>query len=306
LSYGDVLTVQAAQGVTSTEHVLAMPAGSRAVDAFTAYAGGSRHRRASYLVASDGAERREVAGRRPLGDARPVREADVWANVGRNLARQAEAPSALGFLERARLVHQGAADALQQGLQPLEQREADEQARATLGRTFGRLRAFQQAARLIQPLRELAENQAGRLAGLRQAASATLRAVVEMGPEIGSSIRQAAARLAADPERIRKSEIEAQRQRELEATRTRLLRERMDKWWFAANRDWSPHEHAKTSEARNARGREAEAGLKAEIAALPEAELRKVAAQWKQEEAMRRLEQALSTKPGPRSPSPGM
>ena len=306
LSYGDVLTVQAAQGVTSTEHILAMPAGSRAVDAFTAYAGGSRHRRVSYLVASDGAERREVAGRRPLGDARPLREADVWANVARNLARQAEAPSALGFLERARLVHQGAADALQQGLQPLEQREADGQARATLGRTFGRLRAFQQAARLIQPLRELAENQAGRLAELRQAASATLRAVVAMGPEIGSSIRQAAARLAADPERIRKREIEAQRQQELEATRARLLRERMDQWWFAANRDWSPHEHAKTSEARNARGREAEAGLKAEIAALPEAELRKVGAQWKQEEAMRRIEQALSTKPRPRSPSPGM
>ncbi len=188
----------------------------------------------------------------------------------------------------------------------MEQREADGQARTTLGRTFGRRRVARQVARLIQPLRSLAENQAERLAALPQAASVTLRAVVALGPEIGSSIRQAAARLAADPERIRKREIEAQRQRELEATRTRLLRERMDKWWFAANRDWSPHEHAKTSEARNARGREAEAGLKAEIAALPEAELRKVATQWRLEDNMRRLEQALSTKPGPRSPSPGM
>jgi hypothetical protein len=51
-----------------------------------------------------------------------VRKAEVWSNVARNLARQAEAPGALGFLERARLVHQGAAETPQQGLQPLEQR----------------------------------------------------------------------------------------------------------------------------------------------------------------------------------------
>jgi hypothetical protein len=190
-----VLTVQAAQGVTSTEHILAMPAGSRAVDAFTAYAGGSRHRRASWLVTSDGAERREVAGRRPLGDARPVREADVWANVARNLARQAEAPSALGFLERAQLVHQGAADALQRGLQPLEQREADRQARTTLGRTFWRRRVAAQIARLVEPLRGLAEGQAERLAALNQTMSATWRAFAEIGPEIQSTIRQVAARL---------------------------------------------------------------------------------------------------------------
>src|SRR5271166_1929651 len=72
LSYGDVLTIDAAQGSTITEHIQAMPAGTQAVTAFKAYPAASRHRRASYLVTSDGAERREIAARRPLGDARPM------------------------------------------------------------------------------------------------------------------------------------------------------------------------------------------------------------------------------------------
>jgi len=46
--------------------------------------------------------------------------------------------------------------------------------------------------------------------------------------------------------------------------------------------------------------------MKAEIAALPEPELRKIAAQWKQEEAMRAAEQDLQPVPRPSSPSPGM
>jgi len=280
LSYGDVLTVQAAQGVTSTEHILAMPAGSRMVDAYTAYTGSSRHRRASYLVTSDGAERKEVAGRRPLGDVRPVREADVWANVERNLARQAEAPSALGFLERARLVQQEVAEALQQGMQPLEQREAEGRRRATLGQTFRRQRIAAQVARLVEPLRGLAQGQAERLAGLGQAVSATWRALAEIGPEIQSTIRQAAARLGADPERIRRRKIEEQRREELEAIRARLLQVRMIQWSEKANQGWSPREDRKVSEARQARDKEAEEGMKAEIAATPEAELRSIEILW--------------------------
>jgi ATP-dependent exoDNAse (exonuclease V) alpha subunit len=50
-----------------------MPAGTRAVTAYKAYTAASRHRQVSYLVASDGAERREIAAHRPLGDPRPIR-----------------------------------------------------------------------------------------------------------------------------------------------------------------------------------------------------------------------------------------
>jgi hypothetical protein len=97
----------ATQGLTSTEHIEAMPSGTQAVNAYKAYTQASRHREKSWLVTSDGAERREIASRRPLGDPRPIREADVWVNMARNLARAPEKASALDFLEQARDLRRG-------------------------------------------------------------------------------------------------------------------------------------------------------------------------------------------------------
>jgi len=136
LTYGDVLSIDATQGVTSTEHIEAMPAGTQAVNAYKAYTAASRHRRATFLVSSDGAERREIAGRRPLGDMRPIGEADVWANMGRNLSRQPKVMSALEFLEKARDVRRAATSSLQVGLQPAEQRQAEGLPATTLARRF--------------------------------------------------------------------------------------------------------------------------------------------------------------------------
>ena len=70
LAYGDVLTTNTSQGATVTEHIFAVPSGSRQVNAFGAYTSGSRHREQSFIVTSDGAERKEVSARRPLGDRR--------------------------------------------------------------------------------------------------------------------------------------------------------------------------------------------------------------------------------------------
>ena len=41
-AYGDALTIDTTQGLTSTEHIEAMPADTRAVDAFKADTSGSR------------------------------------------------------------------------------------------------------------------------------------------------------------------------------------------------------------------------------------------------------------------------
>ena len=90
--------------------------GTQAVDGYKAYAAGTRHRRATYIVAAEGAERRELAGRRPLGDMRPIRDGDVWANMARNLSRQPEQEGALAFLERAHGVRRQATATLQAGL----------------------------------------------------------------------------------------------------------------------------------------------------------------------------------------------
>jgi hypothetical protein len=140
LAYGDVLTTNTSQGATVTEHIFALPGGSRQVNAFGAYTSGSRHRDTSFIVTSDGAERAEVASRRPLGDKRQVRESDVIENMARNFARQPEKEGALVLLERAENLRRGSVRAMQAGKQGLEQREMLGKSRSVLGTAFAHAR----------------------------------------------------------------------------------------------------------------------------------------------------------------------
>jgi phage/plasmid primase-like uncharacterized protein len=157
LAPGDVLTIDAAQGLTSNEHINAMPAGSAAVQGFKAYTAESRHKEMAWLITSEGAERREVMTRRALGDARPISAADVWENVARNLARQPAKASALDFLERARGISRGAAHALQDGFRRLEAREAAGRARATLGARLRQRREGWAMTAAVERLRQAVE-----------------------------------------------------------------------------------------------------------------------------------------------------
>jgi TrwC relaxase/AAA domain len=197
LSYGDVLTIDATQGLTSTEHIQAMPAGTQAVTAYKAYTAASRHRRASYLITSDGAERREIATRRPLGDPRPIREADVWTNMARNLTRQPEMPGALDFLERAHRVRRSAVRSLQAGLQPAEQRQAEGLAKTTLAHTWQRRRVVEPVAGMTERLRNLVREQGmalealGRLGpAVRDVAARVLTAMQPVLQQVAEQLRE--------------------------------------------------------------------------------------------------------------------
>ena len=199
LSYGDVLSIDATQGVTSTEHIEAMPSGTRGVNAYKAYTSGSRHRRATYLVASDGAERQEVAARRPLGDLRPIREADVWANMARNLARTPEKASALEFLERAHELRRGSVRAMQAGLQAVEQRQAEGR-QPQLARFFQERREGEQVRATAEPLREAVHRQ-GDLMGRLRGVVPVVREKVTQALEITRPmLRRAVERLRKRPE----------------------------------------------------------------------------------------------------------
>lgn len=122
LSYGDVLTIDSSQGLTTSEHIEAMPAGTAGVNSFKAYTASSRHRSMTYLLASEGAERREITKRRPMGDTRRITESDVWDNIARNLSRAPETQGALAFLERSHRTRREAAVSMLSGLQRLEER----------------------------------------------------------------------------------------------------------------------------------------------------------------------------------------
>lgn len=123
LAYGEVMTTHTAQGSTATEHIYAMPQGTKAVNGFSSYSSGARHEQKSYMVISAGAERAEVAARRPIGDPRPIKEDDLWANAARNLGYQPVKATAIDFLKDAIDVQRSSSRAIQKGLQPGELRE---------------------------------------------------------------------------------------------------------------------------------------------------------------------------------------
>lgn len=212
LSYGDALTIDLSQGLTSTEHLEALPAGSSGVNAFKAYTASSRHRRATYIIVSEGAERREITIRRPLGDTRPIRESDVWANIARNLSRQPEQESALAFMERAHQVRRDATTALQVGLQRIEQRIVQNEEPGTLARRLQRRRTLAHAVELAQQLNVWLYDRAHVVAGLSQLANkvrqALLGAEMKMRPGVQSVITRIRARLEPQSAAVPNQDIE--------------------------------------------------------------------------------------------------
>ncbi len=142
LAYGDGLTTNTAQGSTVTEHIHAMPSGSRLVSAFGAYTSGSRHREQSFIVTSEGAERSEVVGRRPLGDRRQIGTMDLIDNLTRNLSRQPVKEAAIDMIDRAHGLRRGTIKAVQGALERMESRVEEGETKATLHQRYAETRAM--------------------------------------------------------------------------------------------------------------------------------------------------------------------
>ena len=147
LAYGDALTTNTAQGSTVTEHIHAMPAGTKLVSAFGAYTSGSRHREQSFIVTSEGAERAEIIARRPLGDRREIGRSDILHNIMRNFAQAPEKQAALALIERAAGLRRGAVQAVQKVHHAAETRSSVQKQPSMLAeRLMGRriARAFEE------------------------------------------------------------------------------------------------------------------------------------------------------------------
>ncbi len=86
LGYGHCLTVDSAQGITSGEHINALPRGSAGITAFKGYVAESRHEHAAWTMVGEWAEREAERMSRPLGDQREITEADLWARTAKNMA----------------------------------------------------------------------------------------------------------------------------------------------------------------------------------------------------------------------------
>jgi phage/plasmid primase-like uncharacterized protein len=154
LTYGEVVTIDAIQSATSTEHINALPSGSDAVQSFKAYVAQSRSRETTWLVVADGRERAEIMSRRALGNIEPISESDVWANVARNLSRRPEKELATDLLQQAHKAHIGTVRSLATAFQPKQQREAEGKEGTTLHRTYAARRGERDVAGAADRMRE--------------------------------------------------------------------------------------------------------------------------------------------------------
>ncbi|MBB2169966.1 relaxase domain-containing protein [Gluconacetobacter aggeris] len=87
LGFGHAMTHDSAQGITSDEHVNAMPRGSAGVTGFTTYVGESRHVYACWTVVAEGALREAETWARPLGDIRPITTEDLYTRLAADMGR---------------------------------------------------------------------------------------------------------------------------------------------------------------------------------------------------------------------------
>ena len=163
LAHGDVLTIDSSQGITSDEHINAIPAGSSAVGGFKAYVAESRHRVRSYLIGSMGAEMREVRARRMAGLPTPTpqqAEREGWDNLVRNLEKKPAKESALAFLEAAAVTKRQSVKSFQGALRRHERLVADGQD-ATMARQGAAVRAVAKVLPAVAAtLQDVAERRA--------------------------------------------------------------------------------------------------------------------------------------------------
>lgn len=87
LGLGYAMTIDAAQGVTSDEHINALPRGSGAVTGFTTYVAESRHVSQCWTWIGEGSLREAEQWSRPLGDKTPVTLNDLYDRLAADMGR---------------------------------------------------------------------------------------------------------------------------------------------------------------------------------------------------------------------------
>ncbi|WP_424140223.1 MobF family relaxase [Roseomonas chloroacetimidivorans] len=111
LGFGHAMTIDAAQGITSDEHINALPRGSAGITAFKAYVAESRATGTTWTMVSEAATLEAVKGRRALGDARPITHHDLWERVAEDMAAKRYKALGIDLLQGAREGREMAVDA---------------------------------------------------------------------------------------------------------------------------------------------------------------------------------------------------
>ena len=128
LGLGHALTIDAAQGLTSDEHINALPRGTSGVTAFTSYVAESRARGTTWTVISEGALFEAERHRQALGDVTPITTKDLWKRAAEDMSDKPYKGLGIDLLASALRDRESAVDtfiAASQHLESAKLRDAD-------------------------------------------------------------------------------------------------------------------------------------------------------------------------------------
>ena len=126
LGRGHALTTYAAQGVTSDEHINALPRGTAGVTSFPTYVAESRSRGTTWTIISEGAVHEAERHRQAIGDITPITRERLWERVAADLSRKPYKALGIDLLAAARRDREQALDAFLNCLVGLERRRIEE------------------------------------------------------------------------------------------------------------------------------------------------------------------------------------
>ena len=86
LGFGHTLTIDSAQGITSDEHINALPRGTAGITAFKSYVAESRHVSQSWTIISEAATFEAVRRTRALGDRELILSEHLWERVSKDMS----------------------------------------------------------------------------------------------------------------------------------------------------------------------------------------------------------------------------
>lgn len=110
LGHGHALTIDAAQGITSQEHIAAMPRGTAGITAFKSYVAESRARGTTWTMISEAATFESIKRGMALGDATPITSEDLWKKAADGLSQKPYKPLGIDLLNAARQNREAAID----------------------------------------------------------------------------------------------------------------------------------------------------------------------------------------------------
>jgi len=99
LGFGHALTIDSAQGITSGEHINALPRGTAGITAFKSYVAESRHVFQVYTVLSEAAAFEAVKRSRAVGDKEPITTGHLWEQVAKDMSDKPYKSLALDLVE---------------------------------------------------------------------------------------------------------------------------------------------------------------------------------------------------------------